>query len=314
MTKRILILITSILFFSTLIKADHPIAPLPDHICLESNEGSLRIDTQARTYQLSMAGLVREGSLDRFIHLGPQGYIIATSQGETAFYCNFGLRRLIGFADVTLRDTEGNVIARSRITNPDQKDCEGNGPTGPPFEAHAVADRLEGEVPLTVNLSVVASEDLSRSNYLWQIGERTFATDPQTSISFDAPGVYIIQLTAVYEIEVARSSVTIKVLPKTDEADPIPPPANQPPSVAIRADQVTGKKPLRVTLTADAIDPDGQIISIAWSFSDGSKAQGMTFQRKYKKAGTFVETVTVMDNLGATTSASITITVGKKKT
>jgi hypothetical protein len=110
--------------------------------------------------------------------------------------------------------------------------------------------------------------------------------------------------------------VTINVLPQTDEEnDPTPPPANQSPSVTIRADHTSGKKPLTVKLTADAIDPDGQIVSIAWSFSDGTRAEGKSVQRKYKKkVGSFIEKVSVVDNLGATTSASITITVGKKQT
>ena len=55
-------------------------------------------------------------------------------------------------------------------------------------------------------------------------------------------------------------------------------------------------------------DPDGTIVSYDWNFGDGSAGAGASVSRAYT-AGTYTVTLTVMDNAGATNSATQTITV-----
>ena len=55
-------------------------------------------------------------------------------------------------------------------------------------------------------------------------------------------------------------------------------------------------------------DPDGTIVSYDWNFGDGTPGAGASVSHTYT-AGTYTVTLTVMDNAGATNSATQTITV-----
>ncbi len=56
-------------------------------------------------------------------------------------------------------------------------------------------------------------------------------------------------------------------------------------------------------------DADGSIVSHAWSFGDGATASGATVAHAYAVAGTFVASLTVTDNQGATGTSTATVTV-----
>jgi PKD repeat protein len=56
-------------------------------------------------------------------------------------------------------------------------------------------------------------------------------------------------------------------------------------------------------------DPDGIIASTGFDFGDGTSAVGTSVSHAYVKPGTYIAKVTVTDNLGASSSASATITV-----
>ncbi len=89
--------------------------------------------------------------------------------------------------------------------------------------------------------------------------------------------------------------------------DGSPPPAeNQPPSASFTF--TTNE----LTASFDASgssDPDGNIVSYAWTFGDGTSGSGVTTSRAYAAAGTYTVTLTVTDNEGATGSTSKSVTV-----
>jgi PKD repeat protein len=55
-------------------------------------------------------------------------------------------------------------------------------------------------------------------------------------------------------------------------------------------------------------DPDGAVAGYAWTFGDGTTGAGLTATHAYAAAGSFLVTLVVTDNLGATGSASRTVT------
>ncbi len=88
---------------------------------------------------------------------------------------------------------------------------------------------------------------------------------------------------------------------------------NQAPTASLNANPTSGNVPLTVDFDASgSSDSDGQIILYQWDFNgDGTmdrSAGDATTSFTYNTAGTFRAVVTVVDNLGASAQAQVTIT------
>jgi cyclophilin family peptidyl-prolyl cis-trans isomerase len=84
---------------------------------------------------------------------------------------------------------------------------------------------------------------------------------------------------------------------------------NQPPVAVAR---LSGEAVLQGTTrfdTAGTADPDGTIASRSWAYGDGNT--GTADSHVYATTGNFVATLTVTDNLGASASTSVPVTVVK---
>lgn len=89
-----------------------------------------------------------------------------------------------------------------------------------------------------------------------------------------------------------------------------PQPKNTPPIASMEFEPKWGEAPLTVLFSAaTSSDPDGQIVSYAWDFGDSSSGSGVFVEHQYKKKGSFVVTLTVTDDKGATASAKRTVFV-----
>lgn len=83
-------------------------------------------------------------------------------------------------------------------------------------------------------------------------------------------------------------------------------PVNQPPTASF----TTTLNELSVTTNASAsTDPDGSVISYVWSWGDATTSSGANASHTYVAAGTYVISLTVTDNAGATGSTTRQVTV-----
>jgi hypothetical protein len=85
---------------------------------------------------------------------------------------------------------------------------------------------------------------------------------------------------------------------------------NYAPTAAITATPTTGTAPLVVSFNGSgSSDLDGSIASYSWNFGDGTTSSSAVVSHTYSSAGTFMATLTVADNEGATGSATKSIVV-----
>ena len=84
---------------------------------------------------------------------------------------------------------------------------------------------------------------------------------------------------------------------------------NQPPQVSIGATPASGTAPLLVAFTSNATDPDGSIVGYNWNFGDGQASNAPAPSHTYQLAGNYTAQLTVTDNMGATATSSVFVTV-----
>ena len=89
------------------------------------------------------------------------------------------------------------------------------------------------------------------------------------------------------------------------------PAPNTPPVASFTATPSSGTAPLSVQFDAStSSDPGGSIASYSWNFGDGlPTAAGVTVSHVYQTAGTYTVSLTVTDSLGATGSATKSVSV-----
>lgn len=92
----------------------------------------------------------------------------------------------------------------------------------------------------------------------------------------------------------------------------VPVPGNQRPTAAFTATPASGAAPLLVQFDAGpSTDEDGSIVEWSWNFGDGTFATGATASHEFA-GGTFVVTLTVVDDGGAFATATRQITAGSQ--
>ncbi len=156
-----------------------------------------------------------------------------------------------------------------------------------------------------VNFDASASSDPDGSivSYSWTFGDGgTSSAGPTEWHPFAAPGVYVVTLTVVDNRGGTDStSRTVQVGPTN-----LPPTATftfSPPNPAVNG---------WVNFDASASsDPDGSIVSYAWTFGDGGTSNaGPNAWHPFGASGTYTVTLTVTDDKGGTNSTSRTVQVG----
>lgn len=140
------------------------------------------------------------------------------------------------------------------------------------------------------------------SRYTWDWGDGTAdttVTTPMATHAYAAAGTYTIALT------VQASGGGTGTTARTVTAGAM----NQPPVATIDAPSCSG-----LSCSFDGTrssDPDGEIVSYAWRFGDGSTGVGSLLHHTYPAAGTYQVALTVADNDSATATAMMSVTVAR---
>jgi serralysin len=177
----------------------------------------------------------------------------------------------------------------------------------------------------TVSLSVPAATSQSvayttsngtaqaGSDYVAASGTVTFAPgEMQKTVTVSIVGDTTQEADETFSVLLSAPSSGIVIVDSQGDGtivnDDLPP--NQLPIAQATATPVTGTTPLTVAFNgSSSYDPDGSIVSYAWTFGDGSTASSTNPSHTYTSVGTFVATLTVTDNRGGTNSTSKTISV-----
>jgi len=84
---------------------------------------------------------------------------------------------------------------------------------------------------------------------------------------------------------------------------------NQPPVVDLGDSMTVYKGEANDFTPIVAYDPDGDIVSMSWTFGDGQTASGLSATHTYANTGTYTMTVRATDDSGTTSSDSVTVYV-----
>ncbi len=188
---------------------------------------------------------------------------------------------------LTVTDNDGNTDTETRSIG------STNDAPVPSF----TATPSTGNSPLNVSFNAGASFDADGSivSYAWDFGDGGTATGVTTSHVF-AIGVRTVTLTVTDNNGATASTI------RTVTAN------NSPPVASFTATPSSGAAPLNVSFNASgSSDVDGTVASYSWNFEELGSGSGQTINKTFP-AGTFVVTLTVTDNLGATSSTTRSVT------
>jgi len=146
-----------------------------------------------------------------------------------------------------------------------------------------------------------SDSDGTIASHAWNFGDGSTDSGVAPWHRFNNPGTYIVILT-VTDDDGAIDTMTQAVQVGS---------SNQAPVAAFSATPTNPMVNAWVQFDATAsADSDGSIVSYSWNFGDGSTDIGSLVWHRFSVAGTYVVTLTVTDDDGATDSTSHAIQVG----
>ncbi len=153
------------------------------------------------------------------------------------------------------------------------------------------------DLTCSFDASTSSDPDGSIVSYAWDFGDGTSGTGVTASHSYAAAGTYGVSVTVTDDqgaTNTATTSVTVTA------------PVNQPPTASFTSNCTD----LSCSFDANgSSDSDGNIVSYAWDFGDGSNASGVTTNHSYATAGSYTVSLTVTDDQGATNTSTANVSV-----
>jgi len=135
-------------------------------------------------------------------------------------------------------------------------------------------------------------------SYSWDFGDGNTATGVTVSHTYADNGFYVVNLTVTDNDGATDSAHATKTV------------MNRPPVANFTESAHTVDTGESIAFDASgSSDPDGTIASYSWDFGDGDTATGVSVSHSYAISGTYIVTLTVTDDDGATDFVAATKTV-----
>ncbi|MEX0406579.1 PKD domain-containing protein [Aquibium sp. LZ166] len=160
-----------------------------------------------------------------------------------------------------------------------------------PPVANAGGDRrlTAGEIHV-FDAGLSRDPDGSIVSFLWDFGDGARAVGPSVPHAFHLPGVYEVRLTVLDDtpFDTAKGIDAIEVV--------VEEPGNQRPTANAGGDRtVHAGEAVRFDAAASS-DPDGEILSYAWDFGDGTGGDIPAIEHTYWEPGSYVATLNLRDD------------------
>jgi PKD repeat protein len=157
------------------------------------------------------------------------------------------------------------------------------------------AETVNTEESISFDASGSSDSDGSIVSYSWDFGDGTEGSGVSVQHAYSQNGTYTVILTVTDDDgATGTTSATKTVLNRIPIA-----------SFTESAETVSTGESIHFD-ASESYDPDGTIVSYTWDFGDGTTAVDVEVDHMYKEDGVYTVTLTVIDDDGATSSATAT--------
>jgi PKD repeat protein len=216
-----------------------------------------------------------------------------TATGVTATKTSRTVGTLTG--TVTVTDADGNTATASKSAS---------FLANLPPTVTATASKTTAPAPATITFTALGVDpERTAVSYLWTFPDGSNATIARPSVTFTEPGTKTVTVKATD----AAGFHTTKTVTVTITSN------NAPVVTSASVSKATAPAPARLTFTTVASDPDKQVLTYAWVFSDGQTGTGAALSKTFTSAGSYTATVTATDPGGLSASKTVSFIVSQNR-